>query len=83
MRSKDTYNLYLYNDNINSFDKVVKALTRVLDWTCYQSEQCTLMAQEKDRIILKSGSYIELREQSRMLKKMGIIATLEPTTDDI
>jgi hypothetical protein len=73
----------LYNDNINSFDRVVRTLSKVLNWSVYQSEQCALIAHEKDRTILKSGSYLELRQQSNLLRKAGITATLEPTTNDI
>tara|TARA_Y100000310_G_scaffold108363_1_gene106803 strand:- start:134 stop:388 length:255 start_codon:yes stop_codon:yes gene_type:complete len=83
MIDKSNYNLCLYNDNINSFDRVVRTLSKVLDWSVYQSEQCALIAHEKDRTILKSGSYLELRQQSNLLRKAGITATLEPTTNDI
>ena len=83
MIDKSNYNLCLYNDNINSFDRVVRTLSKVLNWSVYQSEQCALIAHEKDRTILKSGSYLELRQQSNLLRKAGITATLEPTTNDI
>jgi ATP-dependent Clp protease adapter protein ClpS len=75
------YDLYLYNDNINPFEKVIGTLMRTLDWTVYQAEQCALMAHEKDRTILKSGSYIELRKHSRILKNAGIVTALERKKD--
>jgi ATP-dependent Clp protease adapter protein ClpS len=77
------YNLYLYNDSINSFDRIVNVLSKVLDWSVYQSEQCALIAHEKDRTILKRGSYHELKQQSNLLRKAGITATLEPIANDI
>ena len=81
MRASDKYYLYLYNDNINSFEKVVGVLTDVLDWTIYQAEQCALIAHENERVCLRSGTFAELSQQSYTLKKAGITAVMLPTKD--
>jgi len=81
MRASDEYYLYLYNDNINSFEKVVSVLTEVLQWTIYQAEQCALIAHENDKVCLRSGTFAELSKQSYTLKKAGVTAIMVPDKD--
>ena len=75
--AKPKYKLYLYNDNINSFNKIVRILTEVLDWTVYQSEQCALMAHENDKTVLKRGTYTELAKYCKAIKKARIAAAIQ------
>ena len=74
---KNQYKLYLYNDSINSFEKVIRALTQNLDWTMYQAEQMAMLAHEKERIVLRTDNYIPLLKQSRLLKKEGLTVTID------
>jgi len=77
MNSDVIYNLYLYNDSINSFERVIRSLTQALDWTIYQAEQCAMIAHEKERTVLLTGGYIDLYKHSRRLKAVGLTVAIE------
>ena len=74
---KSQYRLYLYNDNINSFEKVIRVLTQNLEWTIYQAEQMAMLAHEKERVVLRTDNYIPLLKQSRLLKREGLTVTID------
>lgn len=52
--------LVLWNDDVHTFDYVVKALVDICRHTEEQAEQCTILAHCHGKCAVKHGSYTEL-----------------------
>lgn len=50
-------NLVLHNDDIHSFDYVIKALVDICRITYAQAEQCTILVHCHGKCAVKHGSY--------------------------
>ena len=72
-----TYNIILYNDDINNFDWVIDSLVDLCDHTLEQAEQCALLVHYKGKCQVKSGSYNELKPICEALLDRGLSAKLE------
>ena len=62
--------LVLYNDNHNSFQYVMLALSSVLNYTLEQSEQIALIVHNKGKAIIKTGEYLSLKNYYEQLKQL-------------
>ena len=49
--------LILYNDDVHTFDYVIKALVDICRHTEVQAEQCAIIVHCKGKCVVKSGSY--------------------------
>lgn len=72
-----TYNIVLYNDDVNTFDWVIDSLVELCDHTPDQAEQCALLVHFKGKCQVKSGSYNELKPICEALLDRGLSAKLE------
>ena len=72
-----TYNIVLYNDDINTFDWVIDCLIDLCNHTANQAEQCALLVHYKGKCQVKSGSYNELKPICEALLDRGLSAKLE------
>lgn len=72
-----TYNIILYNDDINTFDWVIDSLVDLCDHTPEQAEQCALLVHYKGKCQVKSGSYNDLKPICEALLDRGLSAKLE------
>lgn len=72
-----TYNIILYNDDVNTFDWVIDSLVDLCDHTPEQAEQCALLVHYKGKCQVKSGSYNELKPICEALLDRGLSAKLE------
>lgn len=52
--------LVLYNDDVHSFDYVIKALVDICRHTHDQAEQCAILVHCRGNCIIKHGSYTTL-----------------------
>lgn len=52
--------LILFNDDVNTFDHVIKSLIEVCGHTAEQAEQCALIAHLKGKCTVKTGSKDDL-----------------------
>ena len=52
--------LILYNDDVHTFDYVIKALVDICRHTEEQAEQCAILVHCHGSCIVKQGSYSEL-----------------------
>ncbi|MBQ9473430.1 MAG: ATP-dependent Clp protease adaptor ClpS [Bacteroidales bacterium] len=52
--------LVLYNDDVHTFDYVIKALVDICRHTYEQAEQCTILVHYKGKCTVKTGGYEEL-----------------------
>jgi ATP-dependent Clp protease adaptor protein ClpS len=57
----DLKELILFNDDVNTFDYVIKCLVEVCRHTSEQAEQCALIAHFKGKCPVKTGSFEELK----------------------
>jgi len=73
LKSDDrNYYLILYNDEVNSFDHVIKSLVEVCGHDSVQAEQCALIVHLKGSCDVKSGPKELLRAMSRSLNAKGL-----------
>lgn len=49
--------LILHNDDVHTFDYVIKALVDICRHTTEQAEQCAILTHLKGKCIVKTGSY--------------------------
>jgi len=71
-KDEGKYFLVLYNDEINSFDHVIKSLVEVCGHDAVQAEQCALIVHLKGSCDVKSGPRDLLRSMSRSLNAKGL-----------
>ncbi|HRI29239.1 MAG TPA: ATP-dependent Clp protease adaptor ClpS [Chitinophagales bacterium] len=69
--------LVVHNDEVNTFDWVIKALIEICHHTPEQAEQCTLIIHFKGKCVVKEGNEEELLPMRRAIVERGIGATLE------
>ena len=66
--------LVVYNDEINTFDHVIKTLMQVCGHQPEQAEQCTLLIHYKGKCAVKNGTYEELEPLCTAIHDRGISA---------
>ena len=54
------HEIILYNDDVNTFDHVIKTLVAYCDHTYEQAEQCAYIVHYSGKCSVKTGSYEEL-----------------------
>ena len=72
----DLYSLFVFNDEINTFDHVIDTLMDVCGHTPEQAEQCTLIIHYKGRAAVKNGSFEELAPMRNDICRRGISAEI-------
>ena len=70
-RRKRIY-IQLINDNINSFDYVIKCLMTICGHNYYQAHQCALMTHNNKICNITSGFQPEILETYMQLMKSGL-----------
>ena len=68
----EKYSLILYNDEINTFDHVIKSLVEVCGHDSVQAEQCALIVHLKGSCEIKSDIREVLLVMSRSLNAKGL-----------
>lgn len=68
--------IILFNDDVNSFDWVIKSLVEVLEHSEEQAEQCAVIAHYKGKIAVKSGQKTELKPRAEALGERGLTVEL-------
>ncbi len=72
-----TYQLVLWNDNVNTFEWVIETLIEVCSHTLEQAEQCALFIHTKGKYGVKNGDYEYLKPMRDAIIERGINATIE------
>ena len=70
-------NIILYNDDVNTFDNVMKCLIAFCGHTSVQAEQCALIADNKGKCSIKSGTLKELEPIASVLLEFGLTVEIE------
>ena len=66
--------LIVYNDEVNTFDHVIKTLMEVCEHSPEQAEQCTLIIHYKGKCSVKRGVFEELVPMRNAICERGISA---------
>jgi ATP-dependent Clp protease adaptor protein ClpS len=74
-------NIIVYNDDVNTFDWVIRCLMDILNHTAEQAEQLSLIIHFKGKATVKSGSKSELRPLKDALVDRGLSAVIEEIGD--
>ncbi|MCX6180928.1 MAG: ATP-dependent Clp protease adaptor ClpS [Bacteroidetes bacterium] len=69
--------LIVYNDDVNTFDHVIKCLIDICGHDAVQAEQCSIIIHYKGKCGVKRGEYEELRVMCEGLVDKGLSATIE------
>ncbi len=69
--------LLLYNDDVNTFDFVIKSLVEICNHNNEQAEQCAYITHYKGKCDIKSGSFELLKPMKNILIDRGLSVTIE------
>ncbi|MDA3865278.1 MAG: ATP-dependent Clp protease adaptor ClpS [Salinivirgaceae bacterium] len=69
--------LLLHNDDVNSFDFVIKSLVDVCSHKNEQAEQCAYITHYKGKCDIKSGTNDYLKPMYNILRDRGLSVTIE------
>ena len=69
--------LIVYNDDVNTFDWVMKSFEEILGHSTTQSEQLALLIHLKGKATVKSAVKSELRPKREALVDRGLSAVIE------
>ena len=69
--------LILYNDDVHTFDYVIKALVDICRHTHDQAEQCAILVHWKGKCVVKHGSYDTLLPMHTALLNKQLTTEIE------
>lgn len=72
-----SYQLIVWNDDVNSFEWVIETLMEVCDHSAEQAEQCAMIIHFKGKYAVKDGNYDSLKPMKEAITERGINATIE------
>lgn len=76
----NSYQLVVWNDEVNTFEWVIETLIRVCGHTEEQAEQCALLIHTQGKYAVKKGDYDTLKPMCDAITDRGIGATIEAVT---
>lgn len=76
-KTVDTFQLIIHNDEVNTFDWVIKALMNVCKHRYEQAEQCAILIHTKGKYAVKEGSLKQLKPMKDAIAERGINVTIE------
>ena len=68
--------IILYNDDVNTFDHVIRTLIQVCEHISEQAEQCSLIVHYKGKCSVKSGTFSDLKPRCTKLLQAGLSAEI-------
>ena len=75
-KTTDVYDLVVFNDDINTFEHVIRTLVKVCKHSFEQAEQCTLLIHYRGKCAVKIGSFEELTPLRQAICDAGIDARI-------
>ena len=73
--------IVVYNDDVNTFDWVIKCFIEICHHTSEQAEQLSLLVHFKGKAIVKSGPLNVLKPMKDALCERGLSAVIESTKE--
>ena len=74
---ENSYQVVLYNDEVNTFDWVIECLVEICDHDALQAEQCAMLVHFKGKAIVKSGELTEMQDVCTALCNRDLSAVVE------
>ena len=71
------FSLVVWNDEVNTFDWVIRTLVEVCEHSEEQAEQCAMLIHFKGKYAVKNGDYDTLKPMCNSITERGISATIE------
>ena len=68
------HEIILYNDDVNTFDHVIRCLIKICDHTFMQAEQCAYLVHFTGKCSVKTGSLEDLNPRCTALLDEGLSA---------
>ena len=76
-----TFNLIVWNDDVNTFEWVIETLVEICRHTYEQAEQCAFIIHFHGKYAVKQGDYETLKPMREAITERGINATIEETVE--
>jgi len=76
-RSKDLVSLVLFNDDINTFDYVIKKLVEVCQHDAIQAEQCAYITHFKGKCSVATGTFDRIATLHASLSESGLTVEVQ------
>ncbi len=73
----ESYQVVLYNDDVNTFDWVIECLIEICGHDAIQAEQCAMLVHFKGKAIVKSGELTEMQDICTALCDKDLSAVVE------
>jgi len=75
-KKEKLYKVVLYNDDVNTFDYVIKTLVNICEHTHEQAEQCAYIIHYSGKCNVKEGSYKLLKPKCLKLLEANLSAKI-------
>lgn len=72
-----SYQLVVWNDEVNTFEWVIETLIKICGHTPEQAEQCAMLIHTQGKYAVKKGDYETLKPMCDAITDRGIGATIE------
>ena len=73
----DLHKIILFNDDVNTFDHVIKMLITICDHDPLQAEQCAILVHYTGKCEVKTGELSELVPKCSALLEAGLSAEIQ------
>ena len=70
------HQIVLHNDDVNTFDHVIRCLVRICDQSPEQAEQCAYIVHYHGKCVVKTGVFEDLKPRCLLLLEEGLSAEL-------
>ena len=74
---EETFNLIVWNDDVNTFEWVIETLVEVCGHNEEQAEQCAYIIHFQGKCAVRKGDYEKLKGMCDKITDRGIGATVE------
>jgi ATP-dependent Clp protease adaptor protein ClpS len=78
---ESSYNLIVWNDEVNTFDWVIDTLILICNHSSEQAEQSAMIIHTKGKYAVKNGSFDFLKPMCEAIIERGINATIETSVE--
>src|SRR5690606_22816519 len=75
--SAEEHKLIIFNDDVNTFDHVIRCLIEICEHEPIQAEQCTLIIHYNGKCDVKNGEYVKLEGMCTALHDRGLTAEIQ------
>jgi ATP-dependent Clp protease adaptor protein ClpS len=73
----DAHQLILFNDDVNTFDNVIRWLIEICDHQALQAEQCAYLVHYTGKCTVKTGEFDELEPRASALLERGLTVEIQ------